>query len=216
MRRESHVRFCEGGGVRFPSATRLVMGFQHREDAEKLRTELREQLGKVKLELHPDKTRLIEFGRFARKARAQRGQGRPETFDFLGFTHACGTTRGGKFKVLRTTARKKLGPKLQAVKVELKARMHDSIPKTGKWLGTVVRGHVQYYGVPGNSEAIRTFRDQAARYWFHALRRRSQRRPITWKRMQRHVKFWLPPARITQPYPDQRLRVTTRGRSPVR
>ena len=194
----------------------FVMGFQHREDAESLLGELRERLARFKLELHPDKTRLIEFGRFAATKRGQRGDGKPETFDFLGFTHACGTTRGGKFKVVRTTARKKLGPKLQAVKAELKKRMHDPIPKTGKWLGAVVKGHGQYYGVPGNTQAIRTFRDQVARHWFRALRRRGQRRRITWERMTRHVDAWLPPARITHPYPDQRLRVTTRGRSPVR
>jgi group II intron reverse transcriptase/maturase len=194
----------------------FVMGFQHKADAERLLLELRERLAKFKLELHPDKTRLIEFGRFAATARGLRGQRKPETFDFLGFTHTCGTTRGGKYKVQRTTALKKLRAKLQVVKAELKERMHDPIPKTGKWLGTVVKGHVQYYGVPGNTRALRAFRDQVTRYWHKSLRRRGQRKPITWARMSGHAKAWIPPARVTHPYPDKRLRVTTRGRSPVR
>ena len=194
----------------------FVMGFQNKEEAERFLEVLRERLGKFRLQLHPDKTRLIEFGRFAAESRKKRGQGKPESFDFLGFTHACGTTRAGKFKLRRTTALKKLQPKLEAVKAELKERMHDPISETGKWLGAVVKGHADYYGVPGNTEALRTFRDQVTWFWHKSIRRRGQRRPMTWSRMRRHVKAWIPTVRITQPYPDKRLHVITRGRSPVR
>ena len=194
----------------------FVMGFQHKGDAERFLGALRERLGKFRLQLHPDKTRLIEFGRFAAGSRKERRLGKPEPFDFLGLTHTCGTTRAGKFKLRRTTALKKLRPKLQEVKAELKKRMHDPIRETGRWLGTVVKGHVNYYGVPGNSEALHAFRDQVTRYWLKSLRRRGQRRPMTWTRMRRHINALIPAARITHPYPDKRLHVKTRGRSPVR
>ncbi|MFN2119271.1 MAG: RNA-directed DNA polymerase, partial [Anaerolineales bacterium] len=131
MRRESHVRFCEGVGVRFPRATRLIVGFQYKADAERFLKELRERLSRFNLELHPDKTRLLEFGRFAAKNRKQRGQGKPETFNFLGFTHICGSTKKGHFTVRRKTMRKKMLAKLASLKGELKARMHKPIDEVG-------------------------------------------------------------------------------------
>src|SRR5487761_617808 len=145
MKRELHVRFCEGGGVQLPSATRLVLGFQYRADAERFLREWRERLQKFGLELHPDKTRLIEFGRFAVQDRKRRGEGKPETFNFLGFTHICGESRkNGKFLVLRKTIRKRLLAKLKQVKVALWRRMHQPLAEVGKWLRSVVQGYFNY------------------------------------------------------------------------
>ena len=209
MRRESHVRFCEGLGVRFPRATRLVVGFQYRSDAERFQAELRERFRRFNLELHPEKTRLIEFGRFAAVSRRRRGEGKPETFDFLGFTHICGQTRGGWFQVVRHTMRKRMRGKFGELKVELRRRLHHPVPEVGRWLASVVRGHFQYYGVPNNWYALSSFRLQVTRLWSQALRRRSQRTRVTWGRMQRLAKRWLPNARIHHPYPERRLVVTT-------
>lgn len=210
MSREVHVRFCEGVGVRFPRATRLVVGFQHKSDAERFRAELAERLSKFALELHPDKTRLIEFGPYAATNRQRRGQGKPETFSFLGFTHICGKKRSnGRFTVLRQTIRKRLQAKLKQVKTELRRRLHDPVPEVGKWLRSVVGGHVRYYGVPTNSEAIGLFRNQVGWLWYRSLRRRSQKTRLTWERMRRLIDRWLPPARICHPYPLRRLGVIT-------
>jgi group II intron reverse transcriptase/maturase len=193
-----------------------VFCFEKQDDAERFRTELRERLARFGLELHAEKTRLIEFGRFAASNRAGRGEKKPETFDFLGFTHICGTTRKGKFAVLRKTKSKKMRAKLQEIRGELKRRMHDSVPEVGAWLHSVLLGHYRYYGVPRNMESLRRFRDQVARHWRQALRRRSQKARVTWERMARLCDQWLPHPRIMHPYPDQRLSVNTRGRSPVR
>jgi len=166
MRREPHVRFCEGAGVRFPRATRLVLGFQYRPEAEQFLDELRERLARFGLALHPEKTRLIEFGRYAAKERSRRGEGKPETFNFLGFTHICGKTRQGDiFMLIRQTMRQRRQAKLREVKAELRRRMHHPIPEQGVYLGAVVRGHVQYYGVPRNGEAIASFRRAVGRLW---------------------------------------------------
>ena len=194
--------------VRF--ADDIVLGFQHHSDAERFWKELAERLGKFRLELHPEKTRLLEFGPFAAENRRRHSQGKPETFNFLGFTHICGKKRSnGRFTVLRQTIRKRLQAKLSEVKAELKRRMHDPIPEVGKWLRSVVGGHIRYYGVPMNSPALHLFRFQVGRLWHRALSRRSQNGRVLWDRMRRLIKRWLPPARVCHPYPLRRLGVIT-------
>jgi RNA-directed DNA polymerase len=187
----------------------IVVGFQNWHDAERFQEELRERFAKFNLELHPDKTRLIEFGRFAASNRKERGEGKPETFDFLGFTHICATTSKGWFQVKRRTIRKRLRAKLQAVKTALRRRMHRPVPETGVWLGAVITGHARYYGVPGNMQSLRQFRDEVSRHWRRTLARRSQKGGLPWTRMQRLIKRWLPPLRICHPNPSQRLVVIT-------
>jgi group II intron reverse transcriptase/maturase len=189
--------------VRF--ADDIVLGFQYKSDAERFREELVQRLRKFRLELHPDKTRLVEFGCYAAVNRLRRGQGRPETFAFLGFTHICGKTRSGRFTVLRQTIRQRVQAKLGEVKAELKRRMHEPIPELGNWLGAVVRGHMQYYGVPMNMPALFLFRSQVGRLWHRALSRRSQNGHVDWDRMRRLIDRWLPPLRIYHPYPLYRL-----------
>jgi RNA-directed DNA polymerase len=200
------VRYCDD----------FIVGFQHQDDAEQFVSDLRERFHRFHLELHPDKTRLIEFGRWASERRQRRGQGKPETFDFLGFTHMCGTTKQGKFTVRRSTIAKRLRKKLQEVKETLRVRMHWPIKKLGAWLKSVVVGHYRYYGVPRNMGMLRVFRERVLRYWCRILRRRSQRHRMTWQRMYQLATRWLPKPQIMHPYPAQRLRVTTQGRSPVR
>ena len=185
------------------------MGFQYIDDARQFLRELRERFARFNLELHPDKTRLIEFGRYAARARAARGLGKPETFGFLGFTHICAKGRSGAFWVKRVTISKRLRAKLKALNVELKRRRHRPVPEQGKWLASVVRGHIAYYAVPGNIEAVAEFRKQATRHWFDALRRRSQRTRLNWERMNRLAARWLPPARICHPYPAVRFAART-------
>ncbi len=194
----------------------FIVGFQLQSDAERFLSELRERLAKFGLELHPDKTRLIEFGRFAAANREKRGSGKPETFNFLGFTHVCGKTKKGWFQVRRLTMRKRMRAKLLEVKTELGRRWHDPVPEVGRWLGSVVRGHFQYYGVPLNFQALESFRTQVKWHWRRALLRRSQRATFSWRRMRRLSEQWLPRVRIYHPYPTERLRVPTQGRSPVR
>ena len=193
--------------VRF--ADDIVLGFQFRWEAEQFWKELAERMAKFQLELHPDKTRLVEFGPFAAENRKRRGPGKPETFAFLGFTHICGRTSKNRFTVLRQTIRKRMQAKLQAVKTELRRRMHEPIPEVGKWLKAVVGGHIRYYGVPGNRYALAYFRFTVGKSWHHVLRRRSQKGRVSWERMTRLIRRWLPPAHICHPYPLQRLRVTT-------
>ena len=200
--------------VRF--ADDFVVGFEHRHEAERFQCELRERLAKFGLALHPEKTRLIEFGRYAAERRLRRGEGKPETFDFLGFTHICGKTRRGKFTVLRQTMRKRRQAKLKDVHLELRRRMHRPIPEQGAYLRAVVTGHLRYYGVPMNGPALVAFRFAIGRLWCRVLRRRSQKFRLPWTRMKRLIHRWLPPARICHPYPLERLGVVTRGRSPVR
>ena len=183
----------------------FIVGFQERGDAERFRAELTERLAKFKLELHPAKTRLIEFGRFAEENRQARGQGKPETFDFLGFTHICGKTRAGKFKLLRQTAAKKMRAKLQEIKQSLRERMHDPIKQVGEWLGRVLTGHYRYYGVPGNYPAMAAFRRDIIRKWRTALRRRSQKSRMAWEKLLKLAALFLPDPRITHPYPERRL-----------
>jgi RNA-directed DNA polymerase len=202
-------KYATGDVIIVRYADDFVVGFQNRGDAERFRRELGDRLARFNLELHPDKTRLIEFGRFAEPNRRERGEGKPETFDFLGFTHICGKTRKGWFQVQRRTVRKRLRAKLKAVKASLKRRLHRPVPETGQWLGSVVRGHARYYGVPGNSQPLQDFRDEVCRLWRRALGRRSQKGGVKWERMRRLIRRWIPPVRICHPYPDQRLVVRT-------
>jgi len=202
--------------VRF--ADDFVVGFEHRDDAERFWVDLRERLAQFSLELNAEKTRLIEFGRLAAGNRKARGLGKPETFQFLGFfTHACAKTRkSGRFKLKRITDSKRVRAKLRAKRLDMRRRMHQPIPEQGRWLASVLRGHYQYYAVPDNIEALRAFRRQAARHWLMALRRRSQRTTLTWERMTRLEARWLPEPRILHPWPERRFDARTQGRSPVR
>jgi RNA-directed DNA polymerase len=210
-------RHAHGDMVIVRFADDAVVGFEHRDDAERFWADLRDRLARFNLEVNAEKTRLIEFGRFAAERRAARGLGKPETFRFLGFTHVCGKTRKtGRFKLKRTTDSKRMWAKLRALKGEIERRRHLPIPEQGRWLANVLHGHYQYYAVPENIEALRTFRRQVVRLWLRALRRRSQRTTVTWERMTRLEVRWLPPARILHPWPEQRFDAKTQGRSPVR
>ena len=194
--------------VRF--ADDFIVGFQHKSDAERFRAELTERFRKFKLELHPDKTRLLEFGPFAAHNRRRGGRGKPETFNFLGFTHICGKKRSnGMFTVLRQTIPKRLQAKLSEVKAELRRRWHDPVPTVGQWLQSVVRGHLRYYGVPMNQRALAVFRFRVGWLWHRALGRRSQKARVSWERMRRLIDQWLPPARVCHPYPLRRMGVIT-------
>jgi hypothetical protein len=159
---------------------------------------------------------LIEFGRYTAVRRERAGLGKPETFDFLGFTHISGKTRDGRPTVLRLTSRKRLKARLREVKTELMRRRHDPVPKQGKYLRDVLRGHYNYYGVPMNGRALAALRHNLARPWKRALSRRSQRGRVTWERVERLVARYLPYPYIRHPYPSRRLHLNTRGRSPVR
>jgi RNA-directed DNA polymerase len=194
--------------VRF--ADDIVVGFQVKSDAERFWAELTERFRKFQLELHSQKTRLLEFGPLAEENRKKRGEGKPETFNFLGFTHICGKKRSnGRFTVLRQTIRKRLQAKLSEVKAELRRRMHDPIPAMGEWLRSVVNGHIRYYGVPMNQTALKIFWTQVGWLWHRMLSRRSQNGRIPWARMQRLITRWLPPVRIYHPYPLRRMGVIT-------
>lgn len=196
----------EGDVVIVRYADDFVLGFQHRHVAEAYLTALRERFAAFGLRLHPDKTRLLEFGRYASSNRRRRGQGKPETFDFLGFTHICSTNRKGGFFLRRHTVRKRLKRKVKEVLENLRKRMHRPVHETGGWLGSIIRGFVNYYGVPGNSEAIRAFRDLLAKGWIKVLRRRSQKgRGLTWEAHRRIIDRYLPHARICHPFPDVRF-----------
>jgi len=194
--------------VRF--ADDIVLGFQVKSDADQFRTELAERMRKFNLELHPEKTRLLEFGPFAIDNRQRRGEGKPETFHFLGFTHICIKKRSnGMYTVLRQTIRKRLQAKLSEVKAELRRRMHEPIPEQGKWLQAVVGGHIRYYGVPMNTAALGRFRFQVGWLWHRSLSRRSQNGRVLWDRMRRLITRWLPPPRVCHPYPLRRMGVIT-------
>jgi len=200
--------------VRF--ADDFVMGFEDYQDACRFLHDLRKRFAKFGLDLHPGKTRLIEFGRFAAANRQARGQRKPGTFDFLGFTHICAMRRDGRFWVRRITVSKRVRAKLREVKDQLRQRRHQPVPEQGRWLASVVRGHRAYYAVPGNRVAVASFRTQVTKLWHEALERRSQRTRISWARMDRLATRWLPPANVVHPFPDVRFRVRTQGRSPVR
>ena len=200
--------------VRF--ADDFVVGFQHRKEAERFLGELRECCARFGLTLHPDKTRLIEFGRYADQNRRARGDGKPETFNFLGFTHSCAKTRTGRFTVLRQTVRTRWQAKLRAVKTELRQRLHQPVPEQGAYLRAVVLGHNRYYAVPMNAVSVSNSRMAIGRIWWRVLKRRSQKNHLPWARMKRHVARWIPHTRICHPYPWVRFGVITRGKSRMR
>jgi RNA-directed DNA polymerase len=186
----------------------LVVGFENRMEAERFLKAFRERLAKFGLELHPEKTRLIEFGRFAARDREQRGEGKPETFTFLGFTHHCGKRRSnGTFIVWRKTAKKRMVAKLHAIKAELRRRMHEPVADVGAWLQKVVNGYYRYHAVPGNIDRLSVFGQRLRRMWRLILRRRSQRRR-SWNRVTRLFKRWIPAPRVLHPYPTARFLAT--------
>ena len=187
----------------------LVMGFQQRADAVRFLQEFRERLARFGLELHPDKTRLIEFGRYAARDRKQRGDGKPETFTFLGFTHYCGRRRKTEtFTVGRITAKQRMVAKLKAIKAELQRRKHDRTSQVGVWLHKVVSGYYQYHAVPGNLNQLRIFRHRVNRLWRNVLVRRSQTARKKWEKLSPLLERWIPPPRVLHPYPDARFYAT--------
>jgi len=200
----------------------FIIGLQHESDAQRLLDEMRKRLGEFALSLHPEKTRLIEFGRFAAERRRQRGLGKPETFNFLGFTFICGKTRSGKFQIKRKTRRDRMRAKLREIKEALRRCMHQPIPEQGKWLERVVRGYFNYHAVPTNAQALVVFRHHVTDLWRRTLRRRSQKDRMTWERMTQLVGDWLPEPIILHPWPSDRFAVTHprwepyAGKPPVR
>ena len=198
-------REARGAMIIVRYADDFVVGFEHREEAERFQGELSERLRKFELELHEEKTRLIEFGRHAASRRRESGEKKPETFNFLGFTHICGKTRGGMFVVIRKTMRKRMQAKLREMKKEFRRRMHTDLREQGEWVSAVLRGHYRYYGVPFNSESLWSFAYHVQVLWHRALRRRSQRNRLTWERFTKKVKRLVPAPRICHPYPSQRL-----------
>ena len=201
--------------VRYADDT--VVGFQYHADAVQFLTELRERMRKFSLELHPEKTRLIAFGRYAAARRQEQNlRGAPETFAFLGFTHICARTRAGKFLLVRRTVRKRMSATLRRVRDALMRRRHLSVPEQGRWLGTVVRGYFAYHAVPTNGRSLAVFQKEVERRWLFALRRRSQRSRLTWVRMQQLSNRWIPSPKILHPWPEERFDAKTQGRSRVR
>ena len=209
-------RMAGGDTIIVRYADDFVCGFQHLGDAKRFLRDLGERLAHYGLELHPDKTRLIEFGRFARADRRERGQGKPETFDFLGMTHFCDQTRKGRFRVGRKPSRKRVHRTLRRIREELRKRWHDNRHETAKWLGRVINGWLNYFAVPGSSRYLQRFIHQCKRLLMSGLRRRSQRDHTDWKDIMLLAAAHWPKASIRHPWPDQRLVVRTQGRSPVR
>ena len=203
-------RRCEATGdmvvVRY--ADDLVVGFEHEDDARRFLVAMRARFAEFMLSLHPDKTRLIEFGRFAATNRGKRGLGKPETFSFLGFTFICGKSRQGRFLLKRKTRRDRMRTKLEDIKVELQRRMHWPIPEQGEWLRQVVTGHFAYYAVPTNIRALAAFRLCVTNLWRRTLERRGQRSRLVWERTATLSDDWLPIPRILHPWPDRRFAVT--------
>ena len=194
------VRYCDD----------FIVGFQHRHEAERFLADLHERLRRFGLELHSDKTHILEFGRFAREDRERRGERKPETFDFLGFTHSCSQTQKGMFTVLRKTMRKRRQANLREVYLELKRRMHDSVPRQGAYLRSVVGRHFRYYEIPMNSSSLVAFRKEVSRLWYYkVLRRRSHKHNLIWDRMKRLMNRWLRRPRVCHPYPLVRFGVIT-------
>jgi group II intron reverse transcriptase/maturase len=185
----------------------FIVGFQHESDAKRFLDALRERLAEFALSLHPEKTRLIEFGRYAAQNRKRRGLGKPETFNFLGFIFICGKSRRGGFLIKRKTRRDRMRAKLKAVSQEMRRRMHHSLPSVGKWLGHVVKGYFNYHAVPTNIRALRTFRDEIVRRWRRTLCRRSDKGDIPWNGMKKLADDWLPQPHILHPWPNRRFAV---------
>jgi len=212
-------RKTEAGGeivvVRY--ADDFVMGFQHKEEATRFQGELEERLATFGLEINHDKTRLIEFGRFAESNRKERGESKPETFEFLGFTHICSKNpKTGYFMIRRKISGKRMRRKIKEVGKTLRKWMHEPIREQGQWLRSVVQGYFNYFAVPGNRSSLDEFRTEVNKAWFRILRKRSQKaRKLTWEKFKKHVKDWIPTAKVLHPHPWQRLCVTTGGKSPV-
>jgi group II intron reverse transcriptase/maturase len=198
-------KWAQGEVVVVRYADDTVLGFQYQADADRFLADLRERLAMFGLELHPEKTRRIEFGRYAEENRKRRGEGKPETFDFLGFTHICGKNSKGWFTVRRISIRKRMRAKLQQVKLQLRRRMHDPVSQTGNWLKSVVQGYFNYHAVPGNVDSLGMFRERVISYWWRTLRRRSQKSRCTWERMLALAGQWLPQPQVLHPYPDARF-----------
>ena len=209
-------RYAHGDVVVVRYADDFVVGFQDEVDARRFHQDLDARLRQFHLELHPDKTRLLRFGKHAVSQQRQRGLGKPASFTFLGFTHICGKARAGGFVLVRHTSSKRMRAKLHSLKDQLRKRMHLPLPEQAAWLANVVRGYFAYHAVPTNVHAIGAFRVQAVRHWHKALRRRGQKRRIDWERMQTIADEWIPRARILHPWPEQRFDVRTRGKSRVR
>ena len=190
-----------------------VMGFQYESEAKRFLASMRERLAKFKLELHPDKTRLIRFGRYAAQQCKKRHLEKPETFSFLGFAHCCGRRRGGGFKIVRLTIKKRMRATLKSIRAQLMRRRHEFVPKLGRWLGHVVQGYFNYYAVSGNLYRLGGFRSEVCRAWRHALMRRSQRHRMSWCRFARLIGMYLPTVKLIPPHPSERFRVITFGRS---
>jgi group II intron reverse transcriptase/maturase len=185
----------------------IVVGFEHEADARRFWDDMRKRFEEFSLSLNPDKTRLIEFGRFAAERRAHRGLGKPETFNFLGFTFICERNSRGQFLIKRTTRRDRMRATLRRIKEELRRRMHEPIPEQGAWLKQVVRGFFAYHAVPTNGSALGAFYYYVKRIWLRTLRRRSQKDRFSWQRMHGLAADWLPQPRILHPYPDKRFAV---------
>jgi len=201
-------RYARGDVVVVRYADDFVMGFQYREDAVRCLRAIRGRLEKFGLTLHPEKTRLIEFGRFAATNRKRRREGKPETFNFLGFTHCCGMTRRGAFKIVRITIAKRMGVTLRAIKEAFRKKMHAPIHEQGRWLRRVIQGWLNYHAIPGNYARLEQFCKAVSRLWLKMIRRRSHkaRTRWNWKRLQTHLTRWFPKVRILHPYPEQRFR----------
>ena len=200
-------RHATGDVVFVRYADDTVVGFEHKHDAERFLTDLRTRLAEFALTLHPEKTCLIEFGRHAAANRNRRGEGKPETFDFLGFTHICGKTRNGGFQLWRKTMRKRMQARIRAIKDELRKRMHTPLDEQGRWLASVMRGFFAYHAVPTNVPTISAFRYHVVVAWVRTLRRRSQRHRLPWERMQVHLARYIPKTRVLHPWPEARFRV---------
>jgi RNA-directed DNA polymerase len=194
-----------------------IVGFEHEHEARAFLQELQERMRTFDLALHPDKTRLIRFGRHAAKQRENLGEGKPETFDFLGFTHFCTRSRKrGTFVIGRKTIKKRMRAKLRAIKMELRGRMHDPIATTGAWVKQMLQGHLNYFAVSGNDPSLWCFFNEVRRRWLHSLRRRSQKAFLSWEKFIRLVDRFFPPIRILHPLPGHRFDAKTQGKSPVR
>jgi hypothetical protein len=207
-------RVATGDMIIVRYADDLVVGFEHEKDARRFWDAMRKRLEEFSLSLHPDKTRLIEFGRRAADRRAQRGLGKPETFKFLGFVFICGRSRTGKFLLKRKTRRDRMRAKLKGIKEELRRRMHQPIPEQGRWLAQVVRGFFAYHAVPTNFPALNAFHHHVKRLWMRTLRRRSQKDRTTWERIKTVASDYLPKPKILHPWPQQRFAVTHPRREP--
>jgi RNA-directed DNA polymerase len=201
-------REAKGNIIILRYADDIVVGFQYEADARRFWEAMRLRFEQFSLALHPEKTRLLEFGRKAAANRVQRGLGKSETFTFLGFIFICGKSRRGAFQLQRKTRRDRMRAKLREIKAQLRARMHEPIPAQGRWLKQVVTGFFAYHAVPTNARALSAFRHYVTDLWRRTLRRRSQKDALTWARITKIADAWLPKPRILHPWPDQRFAVT--------